>query len=329
MLHKHLLSAIGNTPLVKVNYDSPGQIYAKLEYLNPGGSVKDRSSLYMIEEAERNGILKPGGTIIDASSGNQGIATAMIGAVKGYKVIISVFEKISQEKYQVLKAYGAEVIKCPATKYVEDPESYHSRAVQLAKETPNSFFPNQYYNVSNAMAHYHSLAPEIWKQTEGKITHFIAAAGTCGTISGVGKFLKEQNPNIKVLAVDSINSFRATQGNPKPYKLEGVGIDFVSPVHNPAVIDEYLCVSDEDALGILKPMAQKHGFLIGLSSGAVAYAAQEYAKRLGPNDLAVIIFGDSGRAYLTKGFYDTDDADVSLKNRVGTFVPSHALQLQE
>ena len=304
MLHKNLLGAIGNTPLVKVNFESPGQIYAKLEYLNPGGSVKDRSSLYMIEEAERLGLLKPGGTIVDASSGNQGIATAMIGALKGYKVIITVFEKISQEKYQVLKAYGAEVVKCPATDFVEDPRSYHSQAVQIAANTPNCFFPNQYFNVSNAMAHYASLGPEIWKQTEGKITHFFAAAGTCGTVSGVGKYLKEQNPNIKVLAIDAATSFRATQGNPKPYKLEGVGIDFVSPVHNPAVIDEYLCVTDEDALGILKPMASDHAFLIGLSSGAVAHAAQEYAKNLGPNDLAVMIFGDSGRAYLTKGFYD-------------------------
>lgn len=258
----------------------------------------------MIEEAEQKGLLKPGGTIIDASSGNQGIAVAMIGALKGYKVIITVFEKISQEKYQTLKAYGAQVIKCPATQFVEDPLSYHSQAVALQKITPNSFMPNQYYNVSNATAHYASLGPEIWRQTEGKITHFFAAAGTCGTISGAGRYLKEQNPAIKVLAIDSINSNRATNGNPKPYKLEGVGIDFESPVHDPSVIDEYLCVSDEDALGILKPMASQHGFLIGLSGGAVACAVQKYAKTMKPDDLAVMIFGDSGRAYLTKGFYD-------------------------
>ena len=304
MMHKHILNAIGNTPLVRVNFDSPGQVFAKLEYLNPGGSVKDRSALFMIEQAERQGILKPGGTIIDASSGNQGIACAMIGAAKGYKVIICVFEKISKEKLQTLKAYGAHVITCPATSLVEDPLSYHSQAVALHKNTPNSFMPNQYYNTANALAHYSLLGPEIWQQTNGKITHFLAAAGTGGTISGAGKYLKEQNPAIKVIALDSVNSFRATNGNPKPYKVEGMGVDFTSPVLDYSSIDEFFCVSDDQALGMLKPMASKHGMLIGPSSGAVAYGGQEYAKQLGPNDLAVMIFGDSGRAYLTKGFYD-------------------------
>ena len=303
-MHETVLKAIGNTPLVKVNFDSPARIFAKLEYLNPGGSVKDRSALFMIEEAEQLGLLKPGGTLIEASSGNQGIATALIGAIKGYKVIITVFEKVSNEKYQTLKAYGAEVIKCPATQFVDDPNSYHSTAVKIHKSTPNSFMLNQYYNVSNARAHYSLLGPEIWRQTEGKITHFFAAAGTGGTISGVGKYLKEQNPQVKVIAVDAANSFRSTAGNPKPYKLEGIGVDFVSPVLNTGVIDEFVCVTDEEALGILKPMAAKHALLIGPSSGAVAYAVQEYAKQLGPNDLAVMICGDSGRAYLTKGFYD-------------------------
>lgn len=258
----------------------------------------------MIEEAEQKGLLKPGGTIIEASSGNQGIAAAMIGAIKGYKVIITVFEKISQEKYQTLKAYGAQVVKCPGTQFVDDPLSYHSQAVAIAQKTPNSFMLNQYYNVSNATAHYAFLGPEIWRQTEGKITHFFAAAGTCGTISGVGRYLKEQNPAVKVIAVDAANSFRATNGNPKPYKLEGIGIDFVSPVLNKSVIDEYLCVTDEEAGTAFKPMASHHGFLIGLSSGAVAYAVEKYAKTMSPDDLGVMIFGDSGRAYLTKGFYD-------------------------
>jgi cystathionine beta-synthase len=304
MMHKNLINAIGNTPLVGVNFESPASLFAKLEYLNPGGSVKDRSALFMIEEAERLGILKPGGTIIEASSGNQGIAAAMIGAVKGYKVVITVFEKISQEKFQTLRAYGAEVIKCPSTQFVDDLSSYHSCAVQIHKNTPNSFMLNQYYNVSNALAHYSTLGPEIWRQTEGKITHFFAAAGTGGTISGVGKYLKEQNPNVKIVAIDSVNSFRATQGNPKPYKLEGIGVDFTSPVLNTSVIDEFVCVSDEQALEILKPMASRHGLLIGLSSGAVAYAVQEYAKKMNPQDLGVMIFGDSGRAYLTKVSYE-------------------------
>lgn len=319
MLHENLFKAIGNTPLVKVDFETAANIYAKLEYLNPGGSVKDRSALFMIEEAERNGILKPGGTIIDASSGNHGIAVAMIGASKGYKVIITVSEKISKEKMDTLKAYGAQLVICPATDLVTDPKSYHSQAVELQKNTPNSFMPNQYYNISNAKAHYSLLGPEIWKQTEGKITHFFAAAGTGGTVSGAGKFLKEQNPNIKVLAVDSINSFRSTNGNPKPYKLEGIGVDFDSAVLNKSIIDEFLPVDDESSIQMLKDMASKYGLLVGPSSGAVARAVSEYAKKnMKPGDLGVMIFGDSGRAYLTKNFYKQEDnsKDITAENLI-------------
>lgn len=299
-----LLDAIGNTPLVKVPFDVPGAIYAKLEYLNPSGSMKDRSALFMIEEAERNGQLKPGGTIIEASSGNQGAATAMIGVIKGYKVIITVSEKISQEKYQTIKAYGAQVIMCPSTAFIEDPRSYHSQAVEILKKTPNSFMLNQYFNVQNAQAHYLSLAPEIWQQTQGAITHYFAAAGTGGTISGVGKYIKERNPNVKVLAVDSDNSWRTTNGNPKPYKVEGMGIDFETPVLNKTVIDEYLAVSDDNALAMLKVLASQYGLLVGPSSGAVAFAACEYAQKyFKDSDVGALIFGDSGRAYLTKNFY--------------------------
>lgn len=302
-MHSSLLHAIGNTPLVKIDLHTPAQVYAKLEYLNPGGSVKDRSSLFMIEQAERLGLLKPGGTLIDASSGNQGIATAMIGAIKGYKVIITFPEKNSKEKLETLKAYGAEVIICPATSHLEDPHSYHSQALKIQAQTPNSFMPNQYFNLANAQAHYASLGPEIWKQTNGKITHFIAAAGTGGTISGAGKYLKEQNPCIKVLAVDSNNSYRSTQGHPQPYKLEGIGVDFDSPVLNHDVIDEFILAPDDVSIEMLQHLARNHGLLVGPSSGAVAYAASQYCKTLKPDDLAVIIFGDSGRAYLTKNFY--------------------------
>lgn len=301
---KNLINFIGNTPLAKVNFESYGSIYAKLEYLNPGGSVKDRSSMFMIEQAEKKGLLKPGGTIIDASSGNQGIAMAMIGAMKGYKVIICVSEKISKEKLNTIKAYGAEVIMCPSTEFVNDPLSYHSQAVAIHKQIPNSFMPNQYYNTDNTLAHYSLLGPEIWNQTEGKVTHLIAAAGTGGTISGAGKYLKEQNPNVEIIAVDSENSFRSTNGNPKPYVSDGLGVDFISPVLVPAVIDKFFCVSDSNTLSMLKPMACKYGFLLGPSSGAAAYAAQEYSKRLKSNDLLVVVFSDSGRAYLTKGYYE-------------------------
>ena len=266
----------------------------------------------MIEEAERTGQLKPGGIIIDASSGNQGIATAMIGAMKGYKVIISVSEKISKEKMETIKAYGAQIVICKATDSLEDPESYHAKAVELHKNTPNSFMPNQYFNLSNAEAHYRSLGPEIWEQTEGKITHFFAAAGTGGHVSGAGKYLKEKNPNIKIIAFDSENSWHSTNGHPKPYQIEGIGIDFNSPVLNKEVIDEIITVSDKDALAMLKTMAAKHGLLLGPSSGAVAAATYEYARQLDENTVGMMIFGDSGRAYLTKNFYAHDTQNDAL-----------------
>jgi cystathionine beta-synthase len=306
-MHNNILDAIGNTPLVKLNFQSQGQIFAKLEYLNPCGSVKDRSALFMIEYAEKNGLLKPGGTIVDASSGNHGIAVAMIGKTKGYRVIITVSEKISLEKLQTIKAYGAEVVMCPSTMYIDDAQSYHTKAREIHKNIPGSF-------VINALAHETILGPEIWRQTEGKITHFFAGAGTGGTISGVGKFLKRQNPNIKIIALDSVNSWRATNGNPKPYKVEGMGIDFETPVFNKSVVDEIFAVSDDAALGMLKELALTQGLLVGPSSGAVAYGAKEFAKTLKSGDLAVGIFGDSGRAYLSKGFYaDTSDVYTNFK----------------
>jgi len=302
-MHQHLLDTIGNTPLARIPFATPATIYAKLEYLNPGGSIKDRSALFMVEHAEKNGLLKPGGTIIEPSSGNQGIALAMIGAAKGYKVIITTTPKFSQEKIQTIRAYGAEIVMCPSTEFIEDPNSYHSTAVRLQKETPNSFMPNQYFNPLNAQAHYSLTGPEIWKQTAGTITHFFAAAGTGGTVYGTGKYLKEQNPNIKIIAIDAKNSFYSTHGNPKPYKLEGVGIDFASDVVDYNMMDEVLPVADEDAFDMLKNLARNYGFLVGLSSGAVAWGAHHYAQKLTKNDVAVMIFGDSGRAYLTKNVY--------------------------
>lgn len=303
MKYKNLLQAIGNTPLIEINTKMPPTMLAKLEYLNPGGSVKDRSALFMIEQAERDGYLKPGGTIIDASSGNQGAATAMIGALKGYKVIITVSEKISPEKLATLKAYGAEVIVCPRTDTIEDPQSYHSKAIELQKNIPNSFMPNQYFNKNNSLGHYTLLGPELWGQTDGTITHLFAAAGTGGHVSGTGKYLKEKNPDIKVIALDSSNSWYSTKGNPKPYKAEGIGIDFESTVFDKNVIDEVLPIDDADILAMLKTLARKHGLLVGPSSGAVAHGAFEYAKNLKSNDVAVMVFGDSGRAYLSKNFY--------------------------
>lgn len=312
MMYESLLDAIGNTPLVRTKFDSAGRIYAKLEYLNPGGSVKDRSALFMIEYAERQGWLQPGGTLIDASSGNHGIAVAMIGRIKGYKVIISVSEKISKEKLETLRAYGAEVIMSAPTPFLEHPESYHSKAVTLHKNTSNSFMPNQYFNIVNREAHRSLLGAEIWHQTKGKITHFFAAMGTCGTISGVGEFLKSMNPDIKVIGFDSDKSFRTTNGNPQPYKVEGMGVDFETPVLNEKVIDEIIPVSDDHALPMLNTMAMEHGLLVGPTSGAVAYGTMQYCKNLKTTDLAVFICGDSGRAYLTKGFYGNVEPDAPM-----------------
>jgi cystathionine beta-synthase len=304
-MHDHLLSAIGNTPLVRLPFNTPAMLYAKLEYLNPGGSIKDRSALFMIEDAEKKGLLQPGGTIIDASSGNYGISLAMLGAAKGYKVIITTSQKISQEKLQTMRAYGAEVIVCPIAA-CDDYNSYISLAKRLRESTPNSFTPNQYFNPINAQAHHDLTGAEIWRQTNGTITHFFAAAGTGGTIAGVGRYLKEKNPNIKVIALDSINSLHATGGNPKPYKIEGMGIDFYSDIinyDNNDIIDEIIAVSDEDAFTMLRTLARNYGFLVGLTSGAVAWGAQHYLPKLKEGDIAVMIFGDSGRAYLTKNVY--------------------------
>ncbi|HTE48361.1 MAG TPA: cysteine synthase family protein [Candidatus Paceibacterota bacterium] len=298
-----LLDAIGNTPLVRVPFNTEAKVFAKLEYLNPGGSIKDRSALFMIEEAEKKGLLPPGGTIVEASSGNQGIACAMIGAIKGFKVIITVSSKISEEKVKTIKAYGAKVKICPATSSILDPKSYHNQAIKLAKKIPNSFMPNQYFNLSNPKAHYSTLGPEIWRQTKGKITHYFAAAGTGGTISGAGKFLKEQNPKIKIIAVDIDTSFHSTNGHPQPYKMEGIGIDFKTHCLDESVIDEFFPVSDRHGLGMLKTMASTYGFLIGTGSGAVAYAVQNYLDNLKKNDVVVMLFGDSGRAYLSKNYY--------------------------
>lgn len=304
MMHDTLLQAIGNTPLVKIDFGTPAKIYAKLEYLNPGGSVKDRSALFMIEQAERNGILKPGGTIIEASSGNQGIASAMIGAIKGYKVIITVSEKVSKEKRDTLSAYGVHLVTCPATMLLTDPKSYHSEAVRIHKATPNSYMLNQYFNLDNGQSHYAFLGPEIWKQANGSVTHLCGGVGSGGTVCGTGRYLKEQNPNIQVLGVDSPCSFRSTNGNPQPYSLEGMGVDFDAPNLDKNVINEFLLASDKDAIAMLKELARNHGLLVGPASGAVACATKKYAQNLTSKDTVVMLFGDSGRAYLTKGFYE-------------------------
>lgn len=303
-MQESVLDKIGNTPLARIFFDSPAKVFAKLEYLNPGGSIKDRSAIFMIEEAEKKGLLRPGGTIVEASSGNQGISLAMVGSVKNYKVIITVSKKVSKEKLAAIQAFGAKTIMCPNTRFIEHPKSYHSKATELNKKIKNSFMPNQYFNLSNPKAHYKSLGPEIWKQTKGKITHFFAAAGTGGTVSGAGKYLKEKNPKIKVIAVDSANSWHATKGKPKPYKLEGIGLDFDTPCFDESIVDQIINVTDSQAIKMLSKMAKKHGLLVGPNSAAVAVAVEQQAKKMKKTDLAVMIVGDSGRAYLSKNYFN-------------------------
>ena len=294
-----LLDKIGNTPLVELNLGIKPTLLAKLEYLNPGGSVKDRSALYMIEEAEKKGWLKPGGTIVEASSGNQGIALAMIGAVKGYKVIVTVPHRTSSEKVATLRAYGAETHICKDTDNLDDPEGYHATAERIHKEL-DCFMPNQYFNPSNPAAHYHTTGPEIWNQTQGTVTHFFAGTGSCGTITGVARFLKERNPKIVVSGVDSAHSAFSSPC-PKSYEVEGIGIDVVSDTLDLKVIDQIIPIGDEEAFLMTRKLAHQ-GLLVGISSGAVVHAVREYARNLSEKDVIVAIMGDSGRAYLSKVF---------------------------
>lgn len=301
MLNKKTLSLIGNTPLVKLEVDVKPTVYAKFEFLNPGGSIKDRSALYMVEDAERRGLLQPGGTIVEATSGNQGIALAMIGKIKGYRVIITVPERTSEEKVAILKAYGAEVYVCPNALSHHDPNGYVGRAQAIVKQIPGAFMPDQYVNPLNADAYYGSLGPEIWDQTNGTVTHFIAGAGTCGTISGVGRYLKEKNPDVKIIGVDAATSFFSSK-EPKAYNVEGLGIDIISDVFNQSVVDHILTISDEDAFSATRKLAYKHGIMAGISSGAVMHVAMQYAQNLAEKDVVVLIFADSGRAYLSKVF---------------------------
>jgi cystathionine beta-synthase len=302
MFTKNVIDSIGNTPLVRVE-PSPtrGLVLAKLEYLNPGGSVKDRPARYMIEQAEKTGALKPGGTIIEASSGNQGIALALIGAVKGYRVIITVPAKTSEEKVATLRAYGAEVIVCPMATTLNDPQSYHPRAEQIHKEIEGSFMPNQYYNKSNAQAHYETTGPEIWEQSEGLLTHLFIGMGSCGTMNGVARYIKEQNPKVQVIGVDAAGS---TLSNPKPfaYAIEGIGVDVLDGNYDASFIDHIIPVTDEDAFALTRTLGKTYGLFGGLGSGAVMHAINQYADHLDENSVAVTIFGDSGRAYLNKIF---------------------------
>jgi cystathionine beta-synthase len=300
--YKTILECIGNTPIARLELDVKPTVLAKLEFLNPGGSLKDRSALFMVEAAEHDGRLKPGGTIVEASSGNQGIALAMIGKIKGYRVIITVPDRVAMEKIAVLRALGAEVYVCPNTDDLHDPRGYHPIAEHFAHTIPGAFMPNQYYNPENPRAHYTTTGPEIWKQTHGTITHFICGAGSCGTISGVSRYLKEQNSQIKTIGVDAATSVYSSPKNPKAYQVEGLGIDVVTDTFDKQYIDEIIPVTDEQAFDMTRRLANEFGLLVGISSGAVMAITLEYAKKLKETDVVVVILGDSGRSYLSKVF---------------------------
>jgi len=317
-----VLDLIGETPLVRlprIGAGVPCPIVAKLETTNPGGSSKDRPALTMINEAEKAGLLKPGGTIIEPTSGNTGVGLAIVAAQRGYDCIFVMTDKVSSEKVTLLEAYGAEVVVCPVAVAPDDPRSYYSTAERLVKEIPNAYRPNQYHNQANPKAHYESTGPEIWEQTKGRITHFVAGAGTGGTISGVGKFLKEQNPDVKIIAADPTNSVYSG-GNGRPYLVEGVGEDFWPDTYDPEVIDSTIPISDAESFSMAHRVTVEEGILIGGSGGTAVAAALSAAGNLTADDLVIVLIPDSGRGYLSKVFDKTWMANMGFSECEGLSV---------
>ena len=303
----HIIDLVGNTPLVKLNsvpLPGSGLIAAKIEYLNPGGSTKDRIAVKMVDEAEASGALKPGGTIVEPTSGNTGIGLALVAQQRGYKCIFVCPDKVSEDKRNVLKAYGAEVVVCPTALPPEHPDSYYNVSDRLVRETENAWKPDQYSNPAGPQSHYETTGPEIWADTDGKVTHFVAGVGTGGTITGAGRYLKEKSDGlVKVIGVDPEGSVYSG-GTGRPYLVEGVGEDFWPTAYDPSVPDEIIAVSDADSFEMTRRLAREEGLLVGGSCGMAVVAALEVAQREGPEALVVVLLPDGGRGYLSKLFDD-------------------------
>jgi cystathionine beta-synthase len=312
-VYRNISEAVGNTPLVRLNRVAAGikaAVYAKVEYLNPGGSIKDRIAFAMLEDAEKSGRLKPGGTIVEATSGNTGAGLALAAAIKGYRAIFTMPDKMSQEKVRMLKAYGAEVIICPTAVPHDSPESYHSVADKLVKETPNAILANQYFNPENPGAHYRTTGPEIWEQTEGKLDYFVCGVGTGGTISGAAKYLKEKNPAIKVIGADPAGSalrehfYTRNLIHGQPYKVEGIGQEIIPGTLHWEYVDEVYTVGDKESFLIARRLAREEGMLVGGSSGSAAFVALKVARELPADKILVVILPDTGKYYLSKFYSD-------------------------
>ena len=301
-----VLEAIGGTPLIELNRlaaDVPARVLVKLESSNPGGSIKDRVGVAMVAEAERQGWLRPGGTIIEATAGNTGVGLALAAAVKGYRCIFVLPDKMSGEKVRLLKAYGAEIVITPTSVPPDSPESYNGVADRLAREIPGAWRPNQFANLANPEVHYATTGPEIWEQTRGGVTAFVAGVGTGGTISGVGRYLKERNPAIRIVGADPEGSILSGD-SPRPWKVEGIGEDFVPKTLNGQMVDEWIRVGDAESFQTARDLARKEGLLVGGSAGTAVAAALRYARRLAPEDIVVAIAPDTGRNYLSKIYDD-------------------------
>src|SRR6202044_1655509 len=319
-VHNSLIELMGNTPLVRLRrvtrgLGGPGRapdVLAKVEYFNPGGSVKDRIALRMGEAAEASGALRPGGTIVEPTSGNTGVGLAIVAAEKGYKCLFVCPDKVGQDKISVLRAYGAEVVVCPATVSPDHPDSYYSVSDRLARETEGGWKPNQYTNPENPASHYRTTGPEIWAQTEGKVTHFVAGIGTGGTVSGTGRYLKEASGNrVKIIAADPEGSVYSG-GTGRPYLVEGVGEDIWPATYDGTVVDEVIAVSDADSFGMTRRLAKEEALLVGGPAGLAVAAALRVAATAAPDDVIVVLLPDGGRGYLAKIFNDEWMADYGF-----------------